>query len=184
MIIFVINYFGILAIKSERDAPISTHIYRPRSLSISAQLVQSQPRQIHISRRRRGVKSRQDQADSLFVVRLNAGSATLGKIAFKPAMPKALDHGQTVTRYVPGVKLLFPPAPPRNFGVVHFESPTPSGTHAKTPPGIETYEATRAPDKVCLSPCYRLRGVVAFPLSFGGKEAWPRLISVEQKKTW
>ena len=50
VIILVINDFGIFAIKSECDAPIPAHTYRPCSFSISGQFMQSKPGQIHVSR--------------------------------------------------------------------------------------------------------------------------------------
>ena len=50
VIILVINDFGIFAIKSECDAPIPAHAYRPCSFSISGQFMQSKPGQIHVSR--------------------------------------------------------------------------------------------------------------------------------------
>lgn len=104
VIIFVINDFGIFAIKSECDAPVSAHAYRPCPFSISGQFMQSKSGQIHVSRRGRGVKPRKDQADSLFVVRLNAGLAAFSKISLKSTMPNTLDHACNVTRGVTGVK--------------------------------------------------------------------------------
>ena len=53
------------------------------------------------------MKPREYQADSLFVVRPNAGLAAFGKIPLKSTMPKTLDHVQNVTCGVTGVKRVF-----------------------------------------------------------------------------
>ena len=53
------------------------------------------------------MKSRQDQTDSLFVVRLNSGFATFSEISLESTVTETFDHGQNVTSGVTGVKWIF-----------------------------------------------------------------------------
>jgi hypothetical protein len=52
MIILVIDIKRIRTLKTKRDAPVPAHPDRPPTATRDFQLVQMQPRQIHIPRRR------------------------------------------------------------------------------------------------------------------------------------
>ncbi len=92
VIILVIDHMGIASLKHEGDAPVSADTNRPNTLAVTAQGMQEQARQVHIFRRGCGMKTRQNQAQSPGVFRLDTRFAAGQEEALQPLVLEALDH--------------------------------------------------------------------------------------------
>lgn len=98
MVIQVIDKFDIDAGKTEGEPPVSVYPYRPVTLQITLQSVQSQPRLVQVPRFLGHIEHREEQSEFLGMCRLNTPPRTGLVKGFESLMPKTDNHGSFVSR--------------------------------------------------------------------------------------
>lgn len=97
MIILVINQFGIPAIKTECQPPVSIDPDRPVAGQASTQFMQSPIRRIQICRPGCVVQCGKLKLQPCRMMRLDALLATHPEKRFKPLMPERFNHDELLT---------------------------------------------------------------------------------------
>lgn len=92
VIVFVVHGFGVMAREAECDAPIAADVHGPCTGTISTQLVQPKPGQIHILWLGCGMQPAEDKAELLRMVRPNPGTIASLKEPGQSLVLEAPDH--------------------------------------------------------------------------------------------
>jgi len=104
VIVLVIDQVGISSDKDKRNSPISTHPNRPCALTVALEWMQYQSGQSHVLRLRCGAQLRQNQPQSIRMLRLNARFAARLKEALKALVPDSTDHRGKCNRWRYGLQ--------------------------------------------------------------------------------
>src|SRR5258708_18301478 len=102
MIVDVVIVESFAVFESKNDSPISASRDRPESRKPASQPMKTKTRQCHILNSCRGIQDAQDQPESLFVLRPDAGVTSGFEEFAQPVMRKAANHEVSVTNNVTG----------------------------------------------------------------------------------
>ena len=102
MIVDVVNVEGFTVFESKNDSPISASRDRPESRKPASQPMKAKTWQRNVLNSYCGVQDTQDQTESLFVLRPDAGVTSGFEEFAQPFMRKAANHEASVTNNVTG----------------------------------------------------------------------------------
>jgi hypothetical protein len=97
VIVLVVNLIRIASRETKRDAPVGLYGYWPSAFASAFEFVQAQRRDAQVVDGSGLLQLGQNQADSIGVLRLNAGFGAREEKLLQPLVRKALDHEPIVT---------------------------------------------------------------------------------------
>ena len=92
MIVLVVDEYGIVALKREREPPILIHPYSPTSFLITLQRMRSPARDSHIVRTARRMEPAELKLQPLRMLRLDAGLRAREKERLEPGIAEGANH--------------------------------------------------------------------------------------------
>lgn len=92
MVVGKFNVKGIILFKTENDAPIGPHRYRPQALQIAFERMQAIAGEIESLRCRGRIENRENSLDRIQKVRPYPAAVTAFIVAFLASMLKAPNH--------------------------------------------------------------------------------------------
>src|SRR5215467_10413723 len=96
VIVLIVHQDSILSLKSECQAPVATHSYRPMPCQIAFQRIKVVPRCIHVIRATCDIKCCEQRSQSFAMLGLDSGlGPVLGKF-LESLVPVAHDHAYSV----------------------------------------------------------------------------------------
>lgn len=104
MVIDIINIHGIALDEPENHSPVRANCHGPKSFQLALKRMKTEARQVHISWRGRSIKTRENIAQMLRVLAIDAPLVVVLIKAFQPFVTDRPDHAPIVMRHVTRVK--------------------------------------------------------------------------------
>lgn len=92
VVVEVIDQNNVMPLELKDHPPIAAHVYSLEAGILAFQPMQAQPRQVHILRFRCNVKTRQNEPQSVGVLRLYSSFFARLEEIFQALVPEAYDH--------------------------------------------------------------------------------------------